>query len=333
MKNIIKKLAAVVASAVIVLVFFCAESFMIKKVFPKTVSTAETECIRYKNNGWKEDFQVYFKTHNMNQKIRNLKTDMDKISIQYVNQYMKNSKYWYKCTNLCREYSDEKLWSKYDKKLFNEFEKTEIPDLYKELEYNPFILKSIYGMKDLPSTVLAGINGKDIIDVGAGPGDTVYTFHKNFPQSNIYAYEPVIQEKNRIDLMIKKLSGKDNPALIHTIQKGIGDSEYIENWMQWNGNVTNNINVVTLDNEYPKIGNNNLGLIKMDIEGMESSAVMGAQNIIKQYKPVLTISIYHSPFDFFEMKNKIKALNPDYKFMIRRAENCVPDADIVLIAY
>ncbi len=91
--------------------------------------------------------------------------------------------------------------------------------------------------------------------------------------------------------------------------------------------------MVSLDNEYPKIGNNNLGLIKMDIEGMESWAIAGAQKVIKQYKPVLVISIYHTPEDFFEMKDKIKELNPDYKFMFRRAEDILPDADLVLIAY
>ena len=30
---------------------------------------------------------------------------------------------------------------------------------------------------------------------------------------------------------------------------------------------------------------------------------------------------------------KLKLLNPDYRFMIRRSEDVLPDADLVLIAY
>jgi hypothetical protein len=78
---------------------------------------------------------------------------------------------------------------------------------------------------------------------------------------------------------------------------------------------------------------NNLGLIKMDPEGYEWYIVKGASEVIKKYKPVLVIAIYHTPNDFFEMKDKIKALNPNYKFMIRRSEDILPDADLVLIAY
>lgn len=43
--------------------------------------------------------------------------------------------------------------------------------------------------------------------------------------------------------------------------------------------------------------------------------------------------MYHTPEDFFELKNKLKMINPDYKFMVRRSEMIIPMADLVLIAY
>ena len=80
-------------------------------------------------------------------------------------------------------------------------------------------------------------------------------------------------------------------------------------------------------------GGKNLGLIKLDIEGDETPTIEGAKKLIKKYKPVLVIAIYHTPRDFFELKDKIKKINPKYKFMIRRCENIITDADLMLIAY
>ena len=56
-------------------------------------------------------------------------------------------------------------------------------------------------------------------------------------------------------------------------------------------------------------------------------------NTIKNQKPVLAVAIYHTPEDFFDLKNELRRLNPDYKFMIRRSEQLIPTADLVLIAY
>ena len=87
---------------------------------------------------------------------------------------------------------------------------------------------------------------------------------------------------------------------------------------------------ISLDIDYK---GDNLGLIKIDTEGFETQIIQGATELIKKYKPVLDIAIYHRPEDFFELKNKLLAINHDYKFMIRRSEQMIPTADLVLIAY
>lgn len=87
--------------------------------------------------------------------------------------------------------------------------------------------------------------------------------------------------------------------------------------------------IVPLDEEHI----DNIGLIKIDTEGFETYIIKGAQKIIQRDKPVLAIAIYHTPKDFFELKDIILSFNPDYKFMIRRSEPILPSADLVLIAY
>ena len=65
--------------------------------------------------------------------------------------------------------------------------------------------------------------------------------------------------------------------------------------------------------------------IKMDIEGAEKEAILGAGRIITEYKPKLAICIYHKVEDFWEIPLLIKALNPDYNIYIRNYEDRIDE--------
>lgn len=57
--------------------------------------------------------------------------------------------------------------------------------------------------------------------------------------------------------------------------------------------------------------------LKMDIEGAEQMALKGASRIIKENKPILAISIYHTLEDYYKIPIMIKELDPEYKIFIR----------------
>lgn len=57
--------------------------------------------------------------------------------------------------------------------------------------------------------------------------------------------------------------------------------------------------------------------LKMDIEGAEEKALLGAENIIKRDSPVLAICLYHSMEDFYKLPLLIKKMNPDYHLFVR----------------
>lgn len=57
--------------------------------------------------------------------------------------------------------------------------------------------------------------------------------------------------------------------------------------------------------------------LKMDIEGGEYQALLGAVETIKKNKPRLAISIYHKVRDIVEIPMLINSLVPDYRFYIR----------------
>lgn len=158
-------------------------------------------------------------------------------------------------------------------------------------------------------------------------GDTALVFHKQFPDSEIHVYEPV---EHFVSMIHKLLLVNECGNKIVPINKGLSD-EAGRTMISFLG-YSNIADITTIDGEYEDSGAS-IGLIKLDTEGMETQIIKGAEVVIARDKPVLAIAIYHKPEDFFELKDKIKALNPAYRFMIRKSEPSLPQADLVLIAY
>ncbi len=69
----------------------------------------------------------------------------------------------------------------------------------------------------------------------------------------------------------------------------------------------------TIDEQCDKIPT----FIKMDIEGAEYEALLGARKTISEHKPKLAISVYHKPEDIIELPKLILDLNPGYKLWLR----------------
>ena len=57
--------------------------------------------------------------------------------------------------------------------------------------------------------------------------------------------------------------------------------------------------------------------IKMDVEGAEYKALLGARRTITEYKPKLAICVYHKPEDIWELPALVLDMRPDYKLYFR----------------
>ena len=57
--------------------------------------------------------------------------------------------------------------------------------------------------------------------------------------------------------------------------------------------------------------------IKMDIEGAEYKALIGAEKTIKKWHPRLAICVYHKPEDILEIPALLLKMQSDYKFLLR----------------
>ncbi|MDD7177491.1 MAG: FkbM family methyltransferase, partial [Lachnospiraceae bacterium] len=75
-----------------------------------------------------------------------------------------------------------------------------------------------------------------------------------------------------------------------------------------------------------------ISLLKMDIEGAEYQALLGAKNHIQNDHPVLAISVYHSNEDLLRIPRLIHDICPDYRFYLRYNGGTIYPSEYVLIA-
>jgi FkbM family methyltransferase len=148
------------------------------------------------------------------------------------------------------------------------------------------------------------------VDAGGFNGDTVEEIvNLGYVIDTVYGFEP--DTKNFIDYCetMKRLNirainfpcgiGEDN-EIIPFSNDGF-DGNYF-------GEGEIGLPVCSLDNV---LTSNPVNLIKMDIEGFEKEALRGANNLLKNNKPCLAISLYHKPEDLWEIPLLIDSICPD----------------------
>jgi len=176
-------------------------------------------------------------------------------------------------------------------------------------------------------------NNEVFIDCGAYDGDSVENFIKSVSGkfTKIYSFEPDKENFKKLNEKIKKnawenvvtikkgVFNKNGKVGFHgagTVDARISTKESVES-------VKSTIDVVTIDNYFKD--KEPPTLIKMDIEGAEIEALLGAKKTIKKHKPKLAISSYHRSTDLWEIPLIIKSINKDYKIYFRHYSNELPD--------
>ena len=137
----------------------------------------------------------------------------------------------------------------------------------------------------------------------------------------IYSYEPDGLNYNRIVQQIEK-----KPIEKFTLfNKGLWDKSttlyFNESGGQGSGIICDNNNEANTSIETTTIDGtvieDNVTFIKLDVEGAEYEAIVGASETIAKNHPRMAISIYHKPEDIFELPRTILEMCPDYKLYIR----------------
>lgn len=170
------------------------------------------------------------------------------------------------------------------------------------------------------------------VDLGSYVGDTVLDFINSYGINSyrkIYCYEMT-------DITFARL--KDNLSEYDDIiykNKAVSDLNGIsfinESNVEMSANTLGNdgnmeVQTVSLDDDI----RDKITFLKMDIEGSEQRAILGAKSHIKNDHPKMTISVYHNNEDLWKIPKMVNSISSDYKFYLRSYGGNIFPTEIVL---
>ena len=189
-----------------------------------------------------------------------------------------------------------------------------------KLGYCVTFLNEQYRYKDIVCAKPGGI----ALDIGACYGDTalyfadkvgingrVYSFE--FVESNIKRFQENISRnekvRSQIELVRNPVWSKAGDKM-HYKDSGPGTKVSFDHSSELDS-VTETL---SLDKFVDEKNIERVDFIKMDIEGAELDALIGATNLLKNYKPDLAICVYHKFEHLYEISDFIDSLNLGYQF-------------------
>lgn len=178
------------------------------------------------------------------------------------------------------------------------------------------------------------------VDGGCYKGETTEEFIKQIESRNVdgyshvYSFEP---DSETCETAIKNLRKYER---VDVIEKGLWSSETVLKFSAGGstgssfifGIFSVSVPVTSLDRFFKGKPDHDLPtFIKMDIEGAEKEALIGAKDIIKKKHPKLAICAYHKPEDIYELPKLIYDINPEYKFSLHQYSDGIYDTILYAI--
>ena len=166
-------------------------------------------------------------------------------------------------------------------------------------------------------------NNETFVDCGAFKGDTLENFNRRVKSfRRYYALEPDARHFSDLYKAMEKAKGE----VIH-VPLGAWDKRDTLSFSTGEcpsacGQIINSVgeehNTVEVDAIDNVIANEDVvSFLKMDIEGSELKALMGARKTIVRCKPLLAICVYHKREDLITIPQYIKRLVGKYRFYLR----------------
>lgn len=156
--------------------------------------------------------------------------------------------------------------------------------------------------------------GSSYADLGAYNGDTIAQFVQLCPlYDRIYAMEP---DRKTFRKLIANTASLPRTTLWNTCSGA--ESAFVSFSTKGGRNSAvgtgNTIAQWTLDDLTQGAP---IHYLKLDVEGQEANALLGAQQTIQQYKPRMLVSAYHRSEDLFRLPLLIHQMRPDYRIYLR----------------
>jgi FkbM family methyltransferase len=162
----------------------------------------------------------------------------------------------------------------------------------------------------------------DWVDGGACDGDSLRSFPLDrYRCPNVYAFEPDPSNYEKLQISLRDFQRRSPQTHGHSWPAGLGKEKGILKFKTGLGlgsaasvEGETECSIVRLDDE---LENRPVNLIKLDIEGAEPDALLGAEEIIRKQKPGLAICIYHTPAHLWEIPLDLAQRHPGYRYYLR----------------
>ena len=223
------------------------------------------------------------------------------------------------------------------KELFREQKKYHFPRTCSGME--SFLTH--HGLRLLDFPVRDYLRDGNFIDAGCCFGDSALVFLKHYAPGKVYSFEPSESNRNVCKNYLKR--NKINPEKIELVPLGLGaENETIffhETPGESNSLLTHAengipITVKTLDTFCTERNLSRVKLIKADIEGMGMDMLHGAEKVIRENRPVMSLSIYHNKKELFGIYQTLQKWNLNYHYMVRMLAWPLPGfAELSLLAW
>lgn len=180
-----------------------------------------------------------------------------------------------------------------------------------------YLLTSFCDKESVYSDILKLNEDEEIIDLGAYDGDTIreFTAATGGKYRHITALEP---DKKSYKKLLKNTDGMENITALNMGAWNKKDTLIFDAEAGRNSKLSaEGISVEVTDIDSLNIEPT---FIKMDIEGSEMKALVGAEQTIKKYLPKLYVCAYHRNEDLFALPLKINKLSEKYKIYFRHSK-------------
>jgi FkbM family methyltransferase len=299
-------------------------------------------------------FKSYFIYSDMRMKISELKRNMDEESIETIDVIIQRLLYYpderYKHRTSKRQeivgglipeemnHTREKI----NKKL--KIYKQKFRFLSKNIEESVFYY--FHGLSLLPFEIAEYLTDQDFLDIGAFIGDSAIALSE-YHYKKIYSVE--ISQKSIEKYKANMLRCNINEAKFEIINANIVSDDGRPP-LKIADTGSSGLSILRKSGKYDEISVPQKSVdyivdeykisprfIKVDIEGNALEFVKGAKRTLTKFRPVLSIAIYHNPYEFFEVKPLLENSLNDYVFMVRKLtagiKNNLCHSEVILIGY
>jgi FkbM family methyltransferase len=173
-----------------------------------------------------------------------------------------------------------------------------------------------------PSSIFSLSPDEDFVDCGAYDGDTLRALidRQQDRFRHFSAFEPDPANYAKLQQFVTTLPPTLRSKIsLHSLAVGATRSRLTFNATGTEGAAIDDRGGITVQCALldDVMSNRPPTYLKMDIEGSERNAIVGARSTIQQYQPVMAVCVYHKQNDLWQLPLFIHSLQPDYRFFLR----------------